>query len=283
MTKIIDGKKIADEIKTNVKNQIDVIRQSGARIPALAVIEVGDNPASRAYVRNKIKACEATGIISHHFSLPNSVSESELLDLINKLNQDDTIDGILIQLPLPMAIDTDKVINAIRHDKDVDGFHPLNVASLWNGNATLVPCTPEGIMYVLRRLEIELDGKTAVVVGRSNIVGKPIAKLLLDSNATVVMAHSHTAHLEEITRLADILVVAVGKKHFIDSRNIKPGAVVIDVGINRGEDGKLYGDVNFDDVLPLVSAITPVPGGVGPLTVAMLMLNTLKCYNLHKQ
>lgn len=280
-TKKIDGRKIAADIKEDVKNQVDKLRQADRRLPALAVIEVGTNPASRVYVQNKIKACETTGIISHLFQLPETASEKELLDLINNLNDDHNIDGILVQLPLPQTIDADKVINAIRPDKDVDGFHPLNVAALWNSTAAVIPCTPAGIMYMLKNRNIDLDGKLAVVIGRSNIVGKPIAKLLLDANATVVMAHSHTAKLEDITKQADILVVAVGKKHFIDSRHVKKGAVVIDVGINRDTDGKIYGDVNFNDVLPLASAITPVPGGVGMLTVAMLMQNTLKCYNLH--
>ena len=276
---IIDGKEVARRIKEDVRRQVAEIAAENRRIPALAVILVGDNPASQAYVRGKLKACEMTGIESRLITLPDTTSEQELLHHIQVLNDDNTVDGILVQLPLPENIDADNIIDAIRPDKDVDGFHPLNVAALWNGNARLLPCTPQGIIYMLRQQKIELDGILAVVVGRSNIVGKPIAKLLLDANATVILAHSHTKHLEQITKQADLLVVAVGRKHFIDSRHVKKGAVVVDVGINRGADGKLYGDVDFDDVLPLASCITPVPGGVGPLTIAMLMQNTLICYN----
>lgn len=278
-TVVIDGKQISKDILDDIRRQVDTIREQGKRIPCLAVILVGDNPASRAYVRNKIRACETTGIESRTLTLNEDASEADVLTCIDKLNNDDSVDGILVQLPLPRHIDSDKIIRAIIPDKDVDGFHPLNVAELWNGHTELVPCTPRGIMEMLRRLGIETEGKLAVVVGRSNIVGKPMAKLLLDANATVVMAHSRTKNLEELTRQADILVAAVGRKHFIDSRHVKKGAVVIDVGINRGEDGKLYGDVNFNDVLPLASFITPVPGGVGPLTIAMLMRNTISCYN----
>ena len=276
---IIDGKAIAQQIKEEVRREVDLIKAQNKRTPALAVILVGENPASQAYVRGKLKACEVTGIESRLVTLPETASEQELLNHIHALNEDDAVDGILVQLPLPKHMNADKIIDAIHPDKDVDGFHPLNVAELWNGDAQLVPCTPQGIMYMLRRLPTDIEGKLAVVVGRSNIVGKPIAKLLLDANATVVMAHSRTRELEKITKQADILVVAVGRKHFIDSRHVKRGAVVIDVGINRGEDGKLYGDVDFADVLPLASCITPVPGGVGPLTIAMLMQNTLICYN----
>ena len=276
---VIDGKRIAERIKQEVRSEVERITAGGGRTPALAVILVGSDPASQAYVRGKLKACEVTGIESRLITLPETATEEELLNNIDILNRDRTVDGILVQLPLPKSIDADKVIDAIRPDKDVDGFHPLNVAALWNGNAELLPCTPKGIMRMLREESVEPEGKLAVVVGRSNIVGKPIAKLLLDANATVVMAHSRTRDLEQITRQADILVVAVGRKHFIDSRHVKRGAVVIDVGINRGSDGKLYGDVDFNDVLPLASRITPVPGGVGPLTIAMLMQNTLICYN----
>ena len=275
---VVDGKHIAQEIKEEVRSEVLEIKAAAKRTPALAVILVGDNPASQAYVRGKLKACEATGIESRLVTLPETTTTGELLQHIEALNDNSAVDGILVQLPLPRHIDADRIIDAISADKDVDGFHPLNVAALWNGSADLVPCTPQGIMHMLRRQSVEIEGKLAVVVGRSNIVGKPIAKLLLDANATVVMAHSRTRDLEKITRQADILVVAVGRKHFIDSRHVKPGAVVVDVGINRGEDGKLYGDVDFADVLPLASCITPVPGGVGPLTIAMLMKNTIICY-----
>lgn len=277
-TVVIDGKETARKIKEEVRSEVLEIKAAGRRTPALAVILVGDNPASQAYVRGKLKACEMTGIESRLVALPDTVSEDELLQHIETLNCNDAVDGILVQLPLPRHIDADRVIDAISADKDVDGFHPLNVAALWNGTADLVPCTPQGIMYMLREQKIDMSGKHAVVVGRSNIVGKPIAKLLLDANATVTIAHSRTHNLEEVTKLADILVVAVGRKHFIDARHVKPGAVVVDVGINRGEDGKLYGDVDFDDVRPIASYITPVPGGVGPLTIAMLMKNTIICY-----
>lgn len=276
---VIDGKRIAEKIKEEVRSEVLEIKAAAKRTPALAVILVGDNPASQAYVRGKLKACEATGIESRLVTLPETTTSEELLQHIEALNDNSAVDGILVQLPLPKHIDADCIIDAIRADKDVDGFHPLNVAALWNGSADLVPCTPQGIMYMLREQNIEVSGKLAVVVGRSNIVGKPIAKLLLDANATVTIAHSRTKDLEKITKQADILVVAVGRKHFIDSRHVKRGAAVVDVGINRGEDGKLYGDVDFADVLPLASQITPVPGGVGPLTIAMLMKNTLICYN----
>lgn len=281
--KIIDGKKLAQKITEDIRIEVERLKDRGKRIPCLAVIIVGENAASQIYVRNKVRACEKTGIESRMITLPESANEKELLDIITELNNDNAVDGILVQLPLPATFDTDKVINAIRPDKDVDGFHPLNVADLWNGNATLVPCTPKGIMFMLDMIPANLDGKLAVVVGRSDIVGKPVAKLLLDKNATVVIAHSHTRNLAELTKQADILVAAVGKKHIIDSRHVKPGAIVIDVGINRDTDGKIYGDVNFDDVLPLASAITPVPGGVGPTTISMLMYNTMICYNLHNK
>ena len=280
---IIDGKQMAQQVKEAIRTEVDSLIKAGKRQPSLAVILVGENPASKTYVKGKITACAATGIKSTLISLPENTTEQELLQNIQTLNQDECIDGILVQLPLPKHINAEKVINAITPEKDVDGFHLSNVAQLWNGHAQLVPCTPKGIMYMLEKENIPLDGKVAVVVGRSNIVGKPVAKLLLDKNATVIMAHSHTQNLESITRMADILVVAVGKKHCIDSRHVKRGAVVIDVGINRGTDGKLYGDVNTEDVKPLASRITPVPGGVGPMTIAMLMQNTLVCYKLRNK
>ena len=275
---ILDGKLMSQQIKEELHRQVEQLTNAGNRAPALAVILVGENPASKTYVNGKIKACAATGIQSHLVALPESATEQELLQHIETLNQDSTIDGILVQLPLPKHINPDNVINAIAPEKDVDAFHPVNVAELWNGKPGLVPCTPQGIMYMLKSENIQLDGKVAVVVGRSNIVGKPIAKLLLDQNATVIMAHSHTKDLESITRMADILVVAVGKKHCIGPQHVKQGAVVIDVGINRDTDGKLYGDVDYEKVKPLASYITPVPGGVGPMTIAMLLENTLQCY-----
>lgn len=276
---VFDGKKMSAEILNDVKTQVDAIKKEGKRQPQLAVILVGANPASQVYVANKVRACEATGIKSREIRMDENISEAELIKTIQELNDNGEVDGILVQLPLPKHIDETKIIEAISPAKDVDGFHPINVAALYSSHTELVPCTPKGILHILKANNIEIDGKVAVVVGRSNIVGKPVAKLLLDANATVVLAHSRTKNLEEITRQADILVVAVGKKHFIDSRHVKPGAAIIDVGINRGEDRKLYGDVNFVDVLPVASFITPVPGGVGPLTIAMLLKNTLLCYN----
>lgn len=275
---IIDGKTIAEKIRKDIRHEVEEIAQQHLRLPSLAVILVGDDAASRTYVRGKVKACEQTGIQSHLIGLPATVSEEELLRHVEALNNDFRIDGILVQLPLPKHINTDNVIKAIAPEKDVDAFHPINVANLWNASTDLVPCTPKGIMYLLEQYGIDVDGKIAVVVGRSNIVGKPIAKLLLNANATVIMAHSHTRHLEQITRMADILVVAVGKKHCIKREHIKPGAVVIDVGITRDTDGHLYGDVDFNEAKTLASYITPVPGGVGPMTIAMLLRNTLLCY-----
>ncbi len=276
---ILDGKGMARQIRENLRQQVEQLKEHGQRTPSLAVILVGEDPASQTYVNGKIRACAATGIQSRLIALPKTVGEQELLQQIDLLNKDDEVDGILVQLPLPKHINTEDVIHAIAPEKDVDAFHPANVAQLWNGKATLVPCTPKGIMYMLEHEHINVDGKTAVVVGRSNIVGKPIAKLLLDKNATVIIAHSHTRDLELLTQRADILVVAVGRRHCIDRRHIKPGAVVIDVGINRGDDGRIYGDVDFEDVKDIVSYITPVPGGVGPMTIAMLLENTLFCYN----
>ena len=277
---VIDGKQMAKRKREELREQVNILKSEGRREPSLAVILVGDDPASKTYVNGKVKACADTGIRSSLIMLPSDVTEQELLDNIQQLNQDESIDGVLVQLPLPKHISTEKVINTIAPEKDVDAFHPENVAQLWNGKAQLTPCTPQGIMYMLQEENIEIDGKMAVVVGRSNIVGKPIAKLLLDRNATVVIAHSHTRDLRAVTKMADILVVAVGKKHCIDSSHVKEGAVVIDVGINRGEDGKLYGDVNFEEVKSVARYITPVPGGVGPMTIAMLMENTLKCYKM---
>ena len=275
---VIDGKQIASRIKEDIHDKVNLLLSQGKRAPSLAVILVGENPASKTYVNGKIKACAVTNIKSHLISLPQNVSEEELLKHINALNNDDNIDGVLVQLPLPKHINTEHVINAISPKKDVDAFHPINVAHLWNAKADLVPCTPKGIMRILEEQNITIDGKIAVIVGRSNIVGKPIAKLLLDANATVIIAHSHTHDLAKITQMADILVIAIGKKHCIGRQHVKPGAVVIDVGINRDVDGKLYGDVDFESVKSVASCITPVPGGVGPMTIAMLLENTIECY-----
>ncbi len=275
---IIDGKAISQAVKDEVKAEVAGIVSRGERVPCLCVIIVGDNPASQVYVRNKIKAAAYTGMESKLVELPAAVSEDELLSQISVLNEDPAVDGILVQLPLPKHIDEEKVIDAISAEKDVDGFHPSNVAGLWLGKDCIVPCTPAGVMRLLDSIEYDLRGKNAVVVGRSNIVGKPVAKLLLDRNATVTIAHSRTADLGAVCRQADVLVVAVGKAGLITADMVKPGAVVIDVGMNRNAEGKLCGDVDFASCAPVAGWITPVPGGVGPMTIAMLMKNTLRCY-----
>ncbi len=279
MSNIIDGKAVSLEVKESVKARIEEIVAGGQRKPCLAVIIVGDNPASRSYVRGKIKAAEFVGMESRLIELPEDVSEQALLEKIEALNADSLVDGLLVQLPLPKHIDEEKVIDAIAVEKDVDGFHPANVANLWLGRPCTVPCTPKGIIHLIRSTGVDVSGKKAVVVGRSNIVGKPVAKLLLDLNATVTIAHSRTRDLADVTREADILVAAVGRPRMITGDMIKPGAVVIDVGINRTEDGKLVGDVDFDSASQVAGYITPVPGGVGPMTIAMLMQNTLEAYS----
>lgn len=278
MSQLIDGKALSLSLKEKMKVEVAEIREKYGRVPCLAVIIVGDNPASRSYVRGKIKACEFTGMDSRLIELPEDVKESALLDVIAKLNADKDVDGILVQLPLPKHIDEDRVIDAIALEKDVDGFHPGNVAKLWLGRPCIVPCTPKGIIAMIESTGIEISGKKAVVVGRSNIVGKPVAKLLLDRNATVTIAHSRTANLPEVCREADILVAAVGRPKMITADMIKPGAVVIDVGINRTDDGKLVGDVDFEAASEVAEHITPVPGGVGPMTITMLMANTIECF-----
>ena len=248
------------------------------RKPRLDVIIVGENPASKTYVRSKINATEFCGMDGELIALPEATSQEELLRIIRDLNENEAVDGILVQLPLPKHIDEQEVIHAIAPEKDVDGFHPENVARLWLNQPAIVPCTPMGILELLKQTNTPLAGRHAVVVGRSNIVGKPIAKLLLDENCTVTIAHSRTADLAQICREADILVVAVGHSRLITGEMIKPGATVIDVGINRTEDGKLVGDVDFESASKVAGAITPVPGGVGPMTIAMLMRNTYQCY-----
>lgn len=275
---LLDGKQLSASLKEAMHLQVNELEQQYGRRPSLAVIIVGDNPASRSYVRGKIKAAQTVGITSRLVELPDTVSETELLLQIQQLNNEREVDGILVQLPLPKHINEAKVIDAIVRDKDVDGFHPANVADLWLGRPCILPCTPKGIMALLRYAGIETKGKTAVVIGRSNIVGKPVAKMLLDTDATVVMAHSKTHDLPSVTRQADILVAAIGRPRFVTVDMIKPGAVIIDVGINRLPDGTLCGDVDYEAVAPVVSAITPVPGGVGPMTIAMLMENTIECF-----
>lgn len=272
MAKIIDGKKISQEIKDELKERVAALKEKGVEV-TLAVIQVGNNPASTVYVGNKKKACAYVGIRSLAYELPEETTEAELLELVEKLNKDDSVNGILVQLPLPKHIDEDKVIKTIAPEKDVDGFHPESVGRLSIGQKGFVSCTPAGIIQLLKRSDIEIDGKECVIIGRSNIVGKPMAMLLLRENGTVTICHSHTKDLKEVTRRADILIVAIGKTKFVTADYIKEGAVVIDVGMDRDENGKLCGDVDYADVEPKAGAITPVPGGVGPMTIAMLMHN----------
>ena len=275
MAQIIDGKRISQEIKDELKAEVAALREQGVT-GSLAVIQVGEDPASSVYVRNKKKACEYIGIGSLSYELPEDTTEEELLTLIDKLNHDDTVNGILVQLPVPKQIDADKIIRAISPEKDVDGFHPLNVGKLVIGEKGFVSCTPAGIIQLLKRSGIAIEGKHCVVIGRSNIVGKPMSLLMLHENATVTIAHSRTKNLKEICQTADILIVAIGKPQFITADYVKEGAVVIDVGIHRGEGKKLFGDVCYEEVEKIASAITPVPGGVGPMTIAMLMSNCVE-------
>ena len=273
MYKLIDGKVISAAVKERVKSEVAALNEKGITT-GLAVIIVGEDPASKVYVNNKKKACEALGIISEEYALPENTTQEELLSLIETLNKKESINGILCQLPLPKHLDEEIVINAISCDKDVDAFHPVNVGKIMQGNYDFVPCTPAGIMEMLDYEGIDIAGKTCVVIGRSNIVGKPMSMLLLHKNGTVTICHSRTQNLKEVCKNADILVAAVGRPNFVTADMVKDGAVVIDVGINR-VDGKLIGDVNFDEVCEKASYITPVPGGVGPMTIAMLMQNTL--------
>ncbi len=273
MSRLIDGKVISAAVKERVKNEVSQLNEKGITV-GLAVIIVGEDPASKIYVANKKKACEALGIISEEYALPENTTEKELLGLIDTLNAKKSINGILCQLPLPCHLDEKRIINAISPEKDVDAFHPVNVGRIMIGDYDFVPCTPAGIMEMLAYENIETEGKRCVVIGRSNIVGKPMAMLLLHKNGTVTICHSRTKNLKEICLGADILVAAVGKAKFVTADMVKEGAVVIDVGMNR-ENGRLCGDVDFEAVKDKASAITPVPGGVGPMTIAMLMQNTL--------
>lgn len=275
---IIDGKQIAQQFKEAMREQVAALAKQYGSKPCLDVIIVGENPASMSYVKSKIKATEYCGFDGELIQLPETTSQEELLRVIRESNEKESVDGILVQLPLPKHIDEQTVIEAIAPEKDVDGFHPSNVAKLWLNQPTIVPCTPLGIIALLEEIHTTFEGRHAVVVGRSNIVGKPIAKLLLDRNCTVTIAHSRTADLAAICREADILVVAVGRPQMITGEMVKKGATVIDVGINRLEDGRLVGDVDFESVAPVAGAITPVPGGVGPMTITMLMRNTIECY-----
>ena len=275
MAQIIDGKKISQDIKDELKEKVTALKDTGTEV-ALAVIQVGNDPASSVYVRNKKKACKYIGIRSLSYELPEETTEDALIELIEKLNKDETVNGILVQLPVPKHIDPDKIIRTISPEKDVDGFHPQNVGKLVIGEEGFVSCTPAGVIQLLKRSGIEISGKNCVVVGRSNIVGKPMALLMLRENATVTIAHSKTKNLKELCQTADILIVAIGKPQFITADYVKEGAVVIDVGIHRDENNKLCGDVRYEEVAEKASAITPVPGGVGPMTIAMLMSNCVE-------
>lgn len=276
---IISGTQLAKEIKENVKKDVVEAVKKYGRPPHLVVILVGEDPASQSYVKGKGRDAEEVGFKSTTIRKPDNISETELLDLIKDLNNDEEVDGILVQLPLPAHIDEDKVIETIDKSKDVDGFHPANVAALWQKRPCTYPCTPKGIIKLLEKAGVEIAGKKAVVIGRSNIVGLPVSKMLLDKNATVTIAHSRTKDLPGVASEADILVVAIGRPRFVTKDMVKPGAAVIDVGVNRDpETGKLCGDVDFDNIVDIASVITPVPGGVGPMTRACLMENTLECF-----
>lgn len=284
MAEIISGKELSALKKEKMKAQVATFEAKYGRLPKLSVILVGDNPASVSYVSGKEKACIEIGIVNNTIRIPDTTTQEELLKLIDDLNNDDLVDGILVQLPLPKHINSDCVINAIKPTKDVDGFHPENVASLYLKQKGTVPCTPRGIIQVLDSKNIQIEGKNAVVVGRSNIVGLPVSKLLLDRNATVTIAHSKTKNLAEVCKTADILVAAVGKPRFITKDMVKDGAVVIDVGVNRDPvTGKLCGDVDFDNVKDIASYITKVPGGIGPMTISCLMENTIESFLCHME
>lgn len=274
MTKKIDGKALAQKIQGQLAEKVVQMKADYGIVPGLVVILVGDNPASQVYVRNKERSALAAGFKNKTVRLSDSISEEELLTVIEQYNNEPDFHGILLQLPLPAHINDKRILMAIDPKKDVDGFHPMNTGHLWNGRPQMVPCTPAGIMEMLREYHVDLEGKQAVIIGRSNIVGKPMAQLLLDKNATVTLTHSRTRNLPEVAKQADILIVAIGRGHFVTKDFVKEGAVVIDVGMNRDANGKLIGDVDFDDVAPIASLITPVPGGVGPMTITMLLEQT---------
>lgn len=284
MAEVVYGSEIAADIRADLKAEITRLKDNDSRIPRLVVILIGDHAASVSYVSGKKRACEEIGMENELIHLPVSTKEAELLTVIEQLNQDSSVDGILVQLPLPKHINENRVLYAVSPSKDVDGFHPYNIGRMMMGKPTFLPCTPKGIMEVLKRISMtDLSGKRAVVVGRSNIVGKPIAQLLLAADATVTITHSKTENIKEITQTADILIVAVGKPRMVDDTWIKKGAVVIDVGVNRDENNKLCGDVDFNAVVDKASYITPVPKGIGPMTIAMLMSNTLEAYYQHQK
>lgn len=280
---IISGKEIGLKIKDQLKKEVEIIKEKTKKVPKLVVVIVGENKASQTYVKNKELGCNYIGIDSQIKALPESTTEKELIKIIQDLNQDSNVNGILVQLPLPKHIDENKILRVIDASKDVDGFHPENVANLCLGAKSLVPCTPKGMMTLLEEINYDLTGKEVVVVGRSNIVGKPVALLALQKNATVTIAHSKTKDLKAVCQRADVLIVAIGIPNFITKEFVKPGAIILDVGINRNEINKLCGDVNFEDVQSVAGAITPVPGGVGPMTITMLLKNTIEAfYNQQK-
>ncbi|MBD9845781.1 bifunctional methylenetetrahydrofolate dehydrogenase/methenyltetrahydrofolate cyclohydrolase [Enterococcus faecalis] len=281
MSTVINGRELADQMQAEIQKDVEKMTQQGIQ-PGLVVLLVGENPASQTYVRNKERAAAKIGILSKVEKLPETISEEELLAEIDKYNQDSRFHGILVQLPLPKHIDEEKILLAIDPKKDVDGFHPMNLGRLFVGKPEMIPCTPYGIMKMFEAYDIDLTGKRAVVIGRSNIVGKPMAQLLLMKNATVTIAHSKTEHLAEVAKEADILVVAIGRGHFVTKEFVKLGAVVIDVGMNRNQEGKLIGDVAFDEVSEIASYITPVPKGVGPMTITMLMYQTVEAAKKQK-
>ncbi|MGG5343294.1 bifunctional methylenetetrahydrofolate dehydrogenase/methenyltetrahydrofolate cyclohydrolase [Enterococcus sp. AZ192] len=281
MGELINGRELADKMQAQIKEEVTELEKKGIK-PGLVVLLVGENPASQTYVKNKDLAAAKIGIRSKIERLPETISETELLDVIERYNQDPEFHGILVQLPLPKHIDEEKVLLAVDPNKDVDGFHPMNMGHLFIGEPTMIPCTPYGIMKMFEAYNIDLEGKRAVVIGRSNIVGKPMAQLMMMKNATVTIAHSRTVDLPAVAREADILVVAIGRGHFVTKEFVKPGAVVIDVGMNRDENGKLIGDVKFDEVSEIASYITPVPKGVGPMTITMLMYQTVEAAKKQK-
>lgn len=282
MAKILSGKEVSARVRGELKTEVEELKERG-KTPGLAVVLVGEDPASKVYVANKERACKELGIYSEMHKLPEETTEEELLALVNKLNADDNIDGILVQLPLPKGLDDKVIINNILPEKDVDAFHPVNVGKIMIGDFDFVPCTPAGIMELIKESGVDVEGKECVVIGRSNIVGKPMSMLLLHKNGTVTICHSRTKNLSEVAKRADILVAAVGRAKFVTADMVKEGAVVIDVGMNRDENGKLCGDVDFENVEKIAGAITPVPGGVGPMTISMLMRNTVASAKLRSK
>ena len=277
----MDGKALSLSLEAELKLKVDALREKNARIPKLVVVLVGDNPASQTYVKNKAKACERVGFLSEIIELDGSISQEIVLSTIDRLNRDETVDGILVQLPVPKHLDAKAIVHALDPNKDVDGLHPLNVAKLYENEKGFVPCTPKGIMRLLKEYQIDVVGKHCVVLGRSNLVGRPVAQLLLNENATVTICHSKTRNLSEFTKQADIIVVAIGRANFLTSKDVNHVECIIDVGINR-VDGRLVGDVAYEELVDKVDAMTPVPGGVGPMTIGMLLENTLEAYTMHE-